>query len=158
MRTLALDQSSHITGWAIFEDKTLIEFGKFNFQNPDLGERLHKIRCKVQQLVEENQIERMILEDVQFQEKVVNNVQTFKILAETLGVLYEYGITAGLEPQIVLAGTWKSFLGIKGHNRTEQKRNAQAYIVDNYQIKPTQDECDAICIGLYATHKKASAF
>jgi hypothetical protein len=48
MRTLALDQSSHITGWAIFEDKTLVEFGKFNFQDSDLGERLHKIRCKVQ--------------------------------------------------------------------------------------------------------------
>jgi hypothetical protein len=73
-------------------------------------------------------------------------------------VLYEYGVAAGLEPEIVLAGTWKSFLGIKGRNRTEQKRNAQAYIVDNYSIKPTQDECDAICIGLWATHKKASAF
>jgi hypothetical protein len=88
----------------------------------------------------------------------VNNVQTFKTLAEILGVLYEYGTAAGLDPEIVLAGTWKKFLGIKGRNRAEQKKNAQDYIVNNYQIKPTQDECDAICIGLYATHKKASAF
>jgi hypothetical protein len=40
MRTLALDQSSHITGWAVFEDQTLLEYGKFELTNSDLGIRL----------------------------------------------------------------------------------------------------------------------
>ena len=31
----------------------------------------------------------------------------------------------------------------------EQKRNAVQFIQDNYGIKPTQDECDAICIGVH---------
>lgn len=158
MRTLALDQSSHITGWAVFEDKVLLEYGKFDLTHPDLGVRLTQIRDRVDQMVKEYNIDKVVMEDVQYQQNVVNNVQTFKTLAEILGVLYEYVTAAGLDHEIVLAGTWKSFLGIKGRNRAEQKRNAQTYIKENYQIKPTQDECDAICIGLWATHKKTSAF
>ena len=50
---------------------------------------------------------------------------------------------------IVLAGTWKSKLGIKGANRDQQKRAAQQHIVNKYNIKPIQDICDAICIGEY---------
>lgn len=158
MRTLALDQSSHITGWAVFEDKTLLEYGKFELTNSDLGVRLKQIRERVDKMVKEYEIDKIVMEDVQYQQNVANNVQTFKTLAEILGVLYEYATAAGLDHEIVLAGTWKKFLGIKGRNRAEQKRNAQDYIVNNYQIKPTQDECDAICIGLWATHKRASAF
>lgn len=158
MRTLALDQSSHITGWAVFEGKLLLEYGKFELTHPDLGVRLKQIRERIDQMVKDYNIQKIVMEDVQYQPNVVNNIQTFKTLAETLGVLYEYGTAAGLDPEIVLAGTWKKFLGIKGRNRAEQKKNAQDYIINNYQIKPTQDECDAICIGLYATRKKASAF
>ena len=158
MKTLALDQSSHITGWAVFEDKVLLGYGKFELTHPDLGVRLKQIRERVDQMVKEYNIQKIVMEDVQYQQNVANNVQTFKTLAEILGVLYEYAVEADLDHEIVLAGTWKKFLQIKGKNRAEQKRNAQNYIVENYQIKPTQDECDAICIGLYATHKRTSAF
>ena len=117
---------------------------------------LHKIKTSIQQIVEANNIDKLYLEDVQYQEKVINNVQTFKTLAEVLGVLYEYGIAAGLDPEIVLAGTWKKHLGIKGAKRADQKRNAQNYVIEHYQVKPTQDECDAICIGTYACRKKSA--
>lgn len=79
----------------------------------------------------------------------VNNVQTFKILAEVFGVLYELCVDLGKPVIAVLAGTWKSTLDIKGKTRPEQKRNAQLFVVDTYKIKPTQDECDAICIGTH---------
>lgn len=49
----------------------------------------------------------------------------------------------------VLAATWKSYLGIKGRNRPEQKHNAQEYVENNHGIHATQDEIDSICIGLY---------
>ena len=53
----------------------------------------------------------------------------------------------------VLAGTWKSTLGIKGKNRVEQKRNAKAFVNEKYNIKATQDEADAICIGTHMLTK-----
>ena len=49
--------------------------------------------------------------------------------------------------EIMSSSTWKSVLSIKGKDRAEQKRNAQKWLVDTYAMKPTQDECDAICIG-----------
>ena len=77
----------------------------------------------------------------------INNVQTFKILAEIFGVTQEYLAEQGHSYQIVSSNTWKSQLKIKGTKRDEQKRNAQAYVLENYGIKVTQDEADAICIG-----------
>ena len=47
-RLLALDQSSHITGYAVFEDAKLVQYGKFSVDDDDVGERLVKIRNKVQ--------------------------------------------------------------------------------------------------------------
>ncbi len=156
MKILAVDQASKTSGWAIFEDGVLLEYGKFTYDMPDLGVRLHKIKTSIQEIVEANNIDKLYLEDVQYQENVINNVQTFKTLAKVLGVLYEYGIAAGLDPEIVLAGTWKKHLGIKGAKRADQKRNAQNYVIEHYQVKPTQDECDAICIGTYACRKKSA--
>lgn len=34
---LALDQSSRASGWAVFEDKTLIDSGTFGFKDANIG-------------------------------------------------------------------------------------------------------------------------
>lgn len=49
--------------------------------------------------------------------------------------------------QIVSSNTWKSKLEIKGQQRPEQKRNAQKWVLNTYDLKVTQDEADAICLG-----------
>lgn len=151
MRTLALDQSSRVTGWAFFENGELQEYGKFDVSSTqDLGERLHQIRCIVKDMINKLQVERVILEDIYMGGQRVNNVQTFKALAEVFGVLYELCIDINKPVDAVLAGTWKSGLGIKGKTRTEQKRSAQAWAQSHYNVKATQDESDAVCIGAYA--------
>ena len=53
MRTLALDQSSRVTGWAVFDDGELYNYGKFSATQTDVGDRLHFIRGKVNQLINE---------------------------------------------------------------------------------------------------------
>ena len=150
MKILALDQASRISGWAIFEDNKLIKYGKIDLKSDDdIGIRLFQLRDKVLKLIQENNIEKVILEDIYMDGQRVNNVQTFKILAEVFGVLYELCVELGIPVEAVLAGTWKSSLDIKGKTRPEQKRNAQQYVINTYGIKPTQDECDAICIGAH---------
>ena len=86
----------------------------------------------------------------------INNVQTFKVLAEVFGVIYELVISLGLPYQVVFSGTWKSTCGIKGKARDEQKKNAQKYVNDTFHIKATQDESDAICIGIHASRNLPS--
>lgn len=150
-KLLALDQSSRITGWSIFEDGKLVTYGKFNAETvgTQIGKRLEYIRNKIKTLIEENNIAEVILEDIQMQGNVVNNVQTFKVLAEVFGVLSELLVEMNIPQSAVLASSWKSALGIKGRARAEQKKNAQEWVFKTYSVKPTQDECDSICIGSY---------
>ena len=146
MRLLALDQASRTTGYAIFDNEKLETWGKFTFEDSDFGVRLQKIRNKVEKLIKENNIEKVVFEDIQMQE----NVETFKKLAEVFGVIYELVTELNLPNDAVLASSWKSTLKIRGSKRPEQKKNAQLWVVNNYNIKPTQDECDAICIGIHS--------
>ena len=156
-RLLALDQSSKITGWSVFENGKLIAFGKFDSGDADLPVRLTKIRRTVQELIKEYQIDEVALEDIQLQANVGNNVATYKALAEVIGVLTQMLHESGIPHELVHSSSWKSALGIKGRSRAEQKRAAQQWVVNTYHFdkkKPTQDECDSICLGNYKISKK----
>ena len=90
--------------------------------------------------------------------KKVNNISTFKVLAEVFGVCDELFTELNIKNTAVLAGTWKSTLGIKGTTRPEQKKNAQIYVKNKYNIDVIQDIVDAICIGEHIILKQQSTF
>lgn len=146
---LAIDQASVTSGYAIFKDGELVNYGKFTFDDEIIAERLVKIRKKIIELIEEFDINEVAFEDIQMQGNVTNNVQTFKVLAEVFGVVSETLQERKMKYTVVMAGTWKSTLGIKGRTRPEQKRNAQQYVLETYNVKAIQDVCDAICIGTH---------
>lgn len=158
MRILALDQASRISGWAIFDDGELYNYGKFSATQTDVGDRLHYIRKEVINLINKFDIDEVVFEDIQLQGNVTNNVQTFKALAEVFGVLYELFVEIKMPRTAVLSTVWKSTLGIKGKDRTAQKKAAQEWVEKNYGVKPTQDECDAICIGAHYINNKVEVF
>ena len=157
MRLLALDQSSHVTGVAVFENQQLISYEKFSLNNEDLGERLYNYRQKIIELIKKYNIDRVAFEDIQLQTQS-RNVSTFKILAEILGVTEELMVELKIPYEIVSSNTWKSKLNIKGKGRTEQKKNAQEYVLNTYKIKVSQDAADAICIGASIMLEKTSVF
>lgn len=145
---LALDQASLTSGFAVFKDGKLYDYGKFTFSDDDIAKRLVKIRNKVIELIEQYEITEVAFEDIQMQNNV-NNVQTFKTLAEVYGVILELLQEKEMKYIIISSNTWKSTLGIKGRARAEQKRNAQQFVLDTYNVKAIQDTCDAICIGTH---------
>ena len=73
---LALDQSSRITGYAIFNGDKLVHYGKFDAAQyaDDIGTRLFFIRQYVEELISCFSVDTVILEDIQLQNNVVNNV------------------------------------------------------------------------------------
>lgn len=146
---LALDQASVTSGYAVFKNGNLVDYGKFTFNDDVIAERLVKIRAKVIELIEEHDIDEVAFEDIQMQGNVTNNVQTFKVLSEVFGVISEVLQEKKMKYTVVMSGTWKSTLGIKGRTRPEQKRNAQEYVLQTYNVKAIQDVCDAICIGTH---------
>ena len=158
MRVLALDQSSRTSGWAVFDDGKLVTYGKFTADQADVGDRLHFIRTRISWLIDDYDIDEVVFEDIQLQGNVANNVATFKALAEVFGVLYELFVMLKIPRTAVLSTVWKSTLGIKGKDRTAQKKAAQAWVEKTYGVKPTQDECDAICIGAHYVNNKVEVF
>ena len=155
---LALDQASVTTGWSVWENDKLVKWGKFTIDDSDMGERLLKIRKRIDDLIETYKIDEVVFEDIQMQANRTNNVHTYKVLAEVIGVLEERLTELKIPYTMVPASVWKSTLGIKGAARAEQKKNAQLYVLNTYGIKATQDECDAICIGAHKQKKNNSAF
>lgn len=112
--------------------------------------RLWKVRQKVEELYNKYLPDKIIYEDIQLQQGAVNNVVTFKALAEVFGIIYEYATELGVDNEAILAGTWRKGLGIAGNKREVQKDNAKKWVLDNCGIRVVEDEADAICIGAYA--------
>lgn len=155
-KLLALDQSSRVTGWAVFEDGKLIKYGHFTINNDDIGMRLSLIRDKVAALINEYKINELVFEDIQLQN--TNNVKVFKILAEVFGVIYELATELQIPNSAVLASTWRSGLKLNdASKRSNQKQHAKDYVKKVYGVTPIEDECDAICIGTYAIGSPAAA-
>lgn len=157
-RLLALDQASKVTGWAIFEDGELKSYGKISLDDPNTDIRLVQLRQGIQTLVADYNIDEVIFEDIQQQNNVANNAQTFKVLAEVYGVVSELLQEIQIPHSTVLAASWKSTLGIKGRTRAEQKKNAQLYVEQNYGIHVIQDIADAVCIGTHHIKKNKCAW
>lgn len=155
MRILALDQSSRTTGYSIYEDGQMIQYGKFTYTDTNFGVRLNKIRKKISSLISNFSINELIYEDIQLQESANNNVETFKKLAQVYGVITELATELNIPAQSVYSTVWKSGVGVKGKNREAQKKAAQDWVQTNYNVRPTEDESDAICIGYYYFHPKA---
>ena len=154
---LALDQASRTSGWSAFEDDNLIASGTFTYDDDDFSTRLMKIRTKVFHLIREYDVDTVLLEDIQLQGQT-NNVETYRKLAEVLGVLEELCCELKIPHEIIHSQTWKSGLDIKGRDRATQKRNAQAFVAATYGKKVSQDESDAICIGAHYIKSNKSAF
>ena len=113
-RILSLDQSTRITGFAVFDNNSLIKVGKFDISySGDIGQRLVKFREKILSLIKEWNIDKVCFEEIQLQNNVINNVDTFKKLANVYGVLLETLVEIDMEYEIVSSNTWKSKCGIR---------------------------------------------
>lgn len=145
-RLLALDQSSKVTGWAIYNNGLLEKYGKFSFTDTDMITRVVKLRKAVKELIEEENITHVVLEEIQLQSNI-NNVVTFKVLATVQSAILILCNENAIPYEVVASSTWKSVCGVKGRARTDQKKDAQRFVLEEFGIKAIQDIVDAICIG-----------
>lgn len=162
---LFLDQSSYCTGYSIYQNGQLIEYGHFNCSGNNLGARLVQVKTKILELISIYQIKKVVFEDIQLQsdknkkdDDGIQSIKTYKILAEVFGTLEEtfteYHIPYETIPPIV----WKASVKIAGKGRKEEKRLAQKYVLEHYGYSVTEDEADAICIGAHYFIKQTIGF
>jgi hypothetical protein len=65
-RLLALDQAK-TSGYAVFVNDKLEHYGKFTYDDENVGLRLVKIRNKIIELIEEYDINELAFENIQMQ-------------------------------------------------------------------------------------------
>ena len=85
-------------------------------------------------------------------------IKTFKMLAEVFGVVHELLNELQLDYYIIPPIVWKATVKIAGKGRTAEKKLAQKWVTDNYGIKCTEDEADAVCLGTHVIKKENSEF
>ena len=148
---IALDQSTQLTGYAIFQDRDLIAHGVFS-PSGDYEHRIVKLRQWLLDKLEplKPNVE-VYFEDIQLQDLGGGSIgiTTFKKLAHVQGALIVTCIEEDIPYTIVPAATWRKTCGVKGRVRSEYKPAAQAHVLEKYGIQATEDEADAICIGEY---------
>ena len=118
--TLALDQATRITGYAIFHDDKLVKVDQFELTDVGIGTRLKKYKKKILQLIEEYNVNQVLFEEIQLQQ----NVDTFKKLAMLYGITMLLLEEKEIKYDIVSSNTWKSKCKIKKTVRETEKQAA----------------------------------
>ena len=150
-RILALDDSTTITGWAIFDDDQLIRYGKIQMTQSNPLERIAATKQWMLSMIAKWKPNRVAIEDIQQQD----NPQVFKVLAQLQGVLENALFENKYEFDVIHVASWRSFCEVKGRSRSDLKKNAQAKVKLWYDKTVTQDEADAICLGKFAVNQYA---
>lgn len=152
MKLLALDQATKLTGVSIWDDKELIDHfvvdTNVSENNPFL--RMNRLKKEIVNIIEKYKPDALCLEGVQFQ----RNYNTYMQLGQLQGVIFGICFDYNLPFKIVSASSWRHYLGISGQKREVYKANTIKYVNDKYDFTCTDDEADAICVGLWGIDQK----
>lgn len=153
-RIIGIDQATYLTGYSIWDSSELIKYGIFKTDLKDEIARDNKIKEWLINLVETYNPDLVGIEDIQLQQlgggsNNVAGVTTYKVLAHLQGILMETLYALKIPYRICHQKTWRSYCGVKGRSRTDQKKSAQLLIQKWYDLKVSEDEADAICIGKF---------
>lgn len=158
-RILSIDDATAISGWAIYDDKELVAYGKLELTQKDTVERISKVRQWLINMIENWKPNRIAIEDIQLQKFTGKTghseaaVTTYKVLAQLQGALLVTCFEKNIPCSVIHTATWRSHCNIKAKSRADQKRAAQLYVKNKFNKDVTQDEADAICIGSYMVEK-----
>lgn len=100
----------------------------------------------IKQLIERTNPNYICIENVQFQK----NYNTYQQLSQLQGVIFAILFELNIPFIIIEPLAWKSFCKIKGKNRKEQKANTIQMVKEKFNLEASEDEADAIGIGLWS--------
>lgn len=151
MKIMSLDASTKSTGVAIFENKKLIYYDCITASSTDVIKRIQIVISKLNQILQEYKVERIILEEVR-PEEGISNIKTQKALmwlqAAINFMLHENH--PKIKVEYVYPNSWRAACGIhtgRGIKRATLKIADINFVKENYNIDVNDDIADAIAIG-----------
>lgn len=165
MKMLTIDQAANASGWSIWNDNKLVEYGVVYPHPKSLrgGKRLSSLRIQFGELIERFQPTLVVIEDpVGDEGGATSNWKTMQTLCQVQGMLLELIASKGREVEIMSPSTWQNLCGIHRRERNARKTGAVKYVLDTFGLTGVeQDAIDAICIGsayLLKSEPEVSAF
>ena len=155
-RTLSLDASSNVTGYALFDDEDLIAFGAI-FLDGQVTERINQVKKWLQLSLDEWKPTIVVLEDIHLHvgERIEDaKVTIYNRLARLQGVLLDTLYESQIKESLLYASQWRKTNRIKGQKREEQKQKGIARVKELYKIDVREDEAEAILLGRAAIINK----
>lgn len=146
---LALDQATQCSGFSVWENGKLVQYGKHEQDDADIHVRIHKICLWIESLLDQYAPDKLVIENIQNQ----NNIATFQKLAWLQGAIVELAQNLHIPCEIIAPSEWRAKCNfLKGNEKTRQaqKKIAQQWVLRTFGANCTQDEADAICIGYAA--------
>lgn len=149
MLCLSLDQALRTTGFAIFENQRLKDYGTFTLPTSiPIEQRLGSYWSELNDLKAKFDPDFIFFEDTQNQQ----NAETFRKLCyvEAATILWCY--FNNIKFQILSPSHWRSVLKEKcgisfGRKREEQKKATIDFVIEYFNENVTTDEADAISLG-----------
>lgn len=132
----------------MIEDGVYLRSGTIDLsRNHDAPNRLKHMMLLISGLISSTHAERVVLEDVQQQ----TNSATYKMLAQLQGAIMHYCYENEIKFSIFAPSAWRKTLGFEQGRKVRRyalKRQAIDYVKAHCNKTVTDDEADAICIGL----------
>ena len=155
MKLLSLDLSTKSTGYAVFEDDVLVDYGCIKASSTDVINRIQKIIKEINNvLLKHSNIEKIIVEEVRPEngQYGVGNLRTHKVLMWLQAAL-EFIIHdnfSSISIEYLYPSEWRKVCGIqtgRGIVREKLKQADIAFVKKVYNIEVNDDIADAIGIG-----------
>ena len=153
---LSLDPSTKSTGWAVFTDGSLTDYGVITAGSTNLFHRIDKMVEEINNIIVKYNPVDVALEDV-IPDDVKHNQNVFNALKYLQGyILHTLDDNKIINYKFYTASEWRSKCGIgtgPGVKRGSLKPKDIAFVKKYYNKTVDDDTADAICIGYAHTHK-----
>ena len=141
MKLIAFDQSTTATGWCVMEmdSAKIVGYGVIRPLGPT-NERIRETIKKAMALCRKFEVAFVYIEGIQVQKNPV----VYEILAKLKGTLEICLEEKGYFVNVIKSAEWRKRVGIKNKKRALVKEEAINMVEEIYQLKPSEDECEAI--------------
>jgi Holliday junction resolvasome RuvABC endonuclease subunit len=155
---MSMDQATNKFALSVFDNEKLIHSQQYELSKyiayEEMDKRLSTVNKIMIKAIKEYKVEFVVLEDIFL--KVggggYSGYNSFKTLAQLLGILTNSLYDMGMLYTLVKASEWRKTCGIKGKDKI-QKVNCINFVKDKFGLDVPEDEAEAIGIS-YHTAKK----
>ena len=159
MNILSIDASTKSTGWSVYQDNQLLDYGCITASSTDLIKRIHKMTDELKIIIQKYKITKVILEEVRPESGDVGsqNIKTHRALMWLQGALAIMCHDECGDPEFIYLypSEWRKVCGIKtgsGIKRDVVKLRDIEFVKNTFNISVNDDIADAIGIGYAYTH------